>query len=218
VARDKLCDRFSKKMRVLTRTDALGDQFHAPKSGYPPSDVTLRYKITPIDSIRYQLAVVKGSPDYLKQRASYYYGRALWLLLWGYALVISIIYVQSVAAVLVLAGLFIFQLRQFLPFDSHLQRLFLERYGSAAVKELHLRMDGGGLTESEGDVIFFSPWASIQHAGIHEDLLLIKVHSGHYIVVPRHALEPKDISLEAINNEIAARLQKSQKAGEAALQ
>ena len=204
-------------MRVLTRTDAVEDQFSAPKSGYQLSDVTLRYKITPIDSIRYQLAVVKGSPDYVKQRASYYYGRALWLLLWGYALAISVIYVQSIAAVLVLAGLFVFQLRQFLPFDSHLQRLFLERYGAAAVKELELRVDSGGLTESEGDVVFFSPWSSIQHAGIHEDLLLIKVQSGQYIMVPRHALEPKEASLEAIHDEIASRLQNLQRIGEAAL-
>lgn len=203
-------------MRVLTHTDAVEDQFRTPKSESKLSDVTLRYKITPIDSIRYQLAVVKGSPDYVRQRASYYYGRALWLLLWVYALVISVIYVQSIAAVLVLAGLFIFQLRQFLPFDSHLQRLFLERYGSAAVKELELRVDSGGLTEAEGDVIFFTPWSSIQRAGIHEDLLLVKVKSGQYIMVPRHALEPREVSLEAVNDEIASRLQNSQRIGEAA--
>lgn len=177
--------------------------------------MTLRYKITPIDSIRYQLTIVKGSAEYLRQRNSYYTGRALWLLLWGYAMVISVIYVASIIPVLILAGLFIFQLRQFLPFDSHLQRLFLERYGASVVKELELRVDSGGLTESEGDVIFFAPWSCVQRAWIHDDLLLIRVKSGQNIVVPRHSLEPQEITLEAVLDDISPRLQLSQRMGEA---
>lgn len=179
--------------------------------------MTLRYKITPIDSIRYQLTIAKSSPEYLRQRTSYYYSRALWLILWGYALVVSVYLVHSMMAILVLAGLFIFQIRQFLPFDSHLQRLFLERYGSALVKELELRVDSGGMTESEGDVIFFTPWSSVQRASLHGDLLLIRVKSGQHLIVSRHSLEPSGTSLESVFEDISSRLQLSQGMGEVAL-
>ncbi len=200
----------------MTLSDLVEDQSPSIRQLLNLRDVTLRYKITPIDSIRYQLTVVQGSPEYLRQRSSYYLGRGLWLALWAYALVISVVFVKSLPAALVLAGLLVFQLRQFLPFDSHLQRLFLERYGSAVVKQLELKVDSGGMTESEGDVIFFAPWSSVQRVAIKDDLLLIRIKSGQHIVISRHSLEPHNISLESVLEDISSRLQLSQGMGEAA--
>jgi hypothetical protein len=173
---------------------------------FPGGNVNLRYKITPIDSIRYQVALAHGSRHYLRQRKAYNYARGLWFVLWAYALATSIVFVHSIPMTLVVAGLLVFQLRHFLPFDAHLQRLFLERYGSAPVKELQLRIDHSGLTESEGDVVFFAPWTSIELAALRGDLLLIRVQSGQHIVISRHSLEPADSSLESVLAAISAQV------------
>jgi hypothetical protein len=152
------------------------------------------------------MAVISGSPEYRRQRRSYYYSRGLWLLLWGYGIVTTIWFVPSTLAAVVLVVFLLCQLHQLSRFETHLQRLFLERYRSAPIKELELRVDESGITEAEGDVLFSAPWRGVQDARIDQDLLLIRIVSGHNVVVPRHSLEPGNLTLELLLEEISSQL------------
>lgn len=170
--------------------------------------MTLRYKNTPLDIAEYGYLVTRGLPGYRTQRYYYYSGYVTWLALWAYSFYVTVASLQSIFVACVLVVLLSLQFRHFSFFDSYLRQHFLNASRSTTTKEVELHLDERGLTDTENGIVSFAPWGSVDNAEIRGDLLLIRLSSGQYAVIPRATLEPPNITLEQVLNEVKSHLSK----------
>ena len=95
------------------------------------------------------------------------------------------------------------QARSFSFYDTFLRNHASQQGRAVPTREAELEIADSGLTENEDGIVSFAPWTSVRGASMHDDLLLIALASGQYAVIPRASLEPKNITLEQVLDEVA---------------